>query len=242
MCGDPAWMSERATIVQPASAGGQPCTSTVYRRTTSRPGSMATAHTASTTKATGKDAKTTRRTARDLITWECSVHHEHRHAAAARADVDDGAARGARDAARLRALDVERVRVHVEPLEHQGAAFDHGELLRGDEGALLGDPGAADRRLEGALPRRRADFRADQHRSTAITVGGFEHQPFALGHETREEVHLAPVPQRAALLHLARPGHEPTGEGALVRREQLAVQLVGEQGEQRLVLGELAAE
>src|SRR5205814_3420936 len=113
MCGEPAWMSASTTTEKPARAGGQPGTATSVRRTTTRAGSIATDHTATATMAATAPTAASRHAVRLPAMAESarSVDHEGRHASAAGTDVDDRAARGARDRAHVRAGHVEGIDV-----------------------------------------------------------------------------------------------------------------------------------
>ncbi len=130
---------------------------------------------------------------------------------------------------------MEQVRREID--EH--IAFDHrvavadGERFAADADALLGDPAAlGDGALERAVPGRKRRLPAERHAGATVFVVRLEHEAFA----------IAPHLVRHSSVDHPRPRHVPVDGVEVGSLEQVRVALIGQDGEERLLVRNLAAQ
>ena len=124
--------------------------------------------------------------------------------------------------------------------------LDHREGLAADRDALLDDPRACrgcQRTLQRVLPGRGVRLPPQRHAVAAEVVGGLQYQPRAVVTDPRREVHVLPAARaRPSLGHHPRPRDVRPDHGMFVGTEAGGVRLVGQNGEERLLVRDLAPE
>src|SRR5437588_412285 len=99
-----------------------------------------------------------------------------------------------------------------------------------------------ERACDRAVPLRLAGLPSERDAGAAVLVVRLDDEAIAMAAQVRDEIDLAAFEPNVALAYERGPRHVAANDGALALAEQLRSALVGQHGEERLLVGNLAAQ